>query len=146
MKKTFSFLVVFVFLLFPIQTFAESSEFDQFETIKKLIEMICENSDNGDIQVTCNESGFIIRQSMKEVTDLLWAAHIVNNSDILSTWKEGRENLLSFYNSIYEFIETCGIANPNLLYMFTDPTEPDAGDTIFLAIYNGEVIYDMLAE
>lgn len=144
MKRLIALLFALVFI--PFNAFAESSEYDQYDTMKTLLETVFKGTGNGDAQITCNNSGFIIRQSNKDFTDTLLTAYIFDNSDLKNTWKEGQKELLDFYNSIYELIETCGIDNPNLLYMITDSTEPDEGDMIFFAISNGKIIYDMLAE
>ena len=144
MKKLFVLLCLLTFV--PVCVFAETSEFDQFETIKTLLEMIFKETNNGDVDISCNDSGFVIRQTNKGFTDTLLATYIFHAQATKTIQKESQESLLDFYNGIYEFLEACGIEDPNLLYMITDPTEPDEGDMIFIAISNGEIIYDMLSE
>lgn len=139
-------LVMLVFAFVPSCVLAESNGVDQFETIKTLLEMVFSQAGGGDVQISCNSSGFIIREANQELTNTLLSAYLFDDQGIKTSWKENQTNLLAFYNSIYEFIETCGFDNPNLLYMLIDPFEPEEGDLIFLTISNGKIIYDMLSE
>ncbi len=144
MKKILA--LALALLVFTSSAFAEATQHSQIETVKTLLESLFSTLDSGDYHVSCNTSGFIVRQSQKEFTDMLLSAYILDDQQIKSMWKESQTGLLDFYNSIYEFIGACGIENPNFLYMLTDPSEPDEGDFIFFAISNGLVVYDLLAE
>lgn len=144
MKKIVALLLLLI-LLVPVSFAEEQTSSNQIDTIQALLEMMLENVD-GEFKVTCNTSGFVIRQSQKDFTDTLTAAYIISNEEMKALWKESQETLLDFYDSIYTFIETCGFEKPNLTYMIYDPFEPDEGDMIFLIICNGEIVYDMLAE
>lgn len=139
-------LVMLVSTFVPSCVFAESNGVDQFETMKTLLETVFSQAGGGDVQISCNSSGFIIRETNQELTNTLLSAYIFDDQSIKASWKEYQTTMLAFYNSIYEFIETCGFDNPNLLYMLIDPFEPDEGDLIFLTVSNGNIVYDMLSE
>ena len=58
-------------------------------------------------------------------------------------WPTVKENLVSFYNSTYDFIETLGLKDPVLTVAVVNDENPE---NVLLMIMYGIVVYDVMAE
>lgn len=138
MKKSLCFFLFLVILALAIPFSASAAtEEPPIESIKAVLETMFE--DVYYAKIDCNETGVIIRTSDEGIgTGVLAVEFGLADYEV---WADLRTVTVDFANSIYFFLKECGIKDPNLLYVIVDDWTQD---TIFLAIYNGKIVYDYL--
>lgn len=136
MKKFLRFvsLLLIITTLFSSTALAQSNT-DTFSTTKALLEKILEQ--NYYYKLEGNESGFVIHISEEGIANA--CVSLMYGLNDRESWNSYVNSTIDYANSISDFLITCGIENPNLLFIVLDDLK---FNSTILAIYNGNVIYD----
>lgn len=120
----------------------ESLETVDPETIMDLIKVnAAGNFDYFNIEG--DETGFTMYVGMDGLAANVATAKAAGYDETDESWAEAKESLAYMYDSIYELMETCGMKDPSLMVCVVNDANTE---NYLLVFYNGEVIYDVMAE
>lgn len=131
-------LMVILFSLAPA-SLAETEE-NKITIVKSLIETSLQDKDY--YSLSCSKSGFIVKIAGDGVAYTAASYMMAGYDETKQEWVDYKNSVVEYAKSIQNFIEVAGIENPNLLFMVVDEYE---FSSILLAIFNGEIIYDILS-
>ena len=112
------------------------------ETIMDLIEV--NSAGNFDyFNIEGDETGFTMYVGIDGLAANITAAKAAGFDETEESWVEAKESMAYMYDSLYELIETCGIKDPSLMVIVVNDVNIE---NYLLVFYNGEVVYDVMAE
>ena len=90
-----------------------------------------------------NSSGYVVQFSSEDYSAMYLMSLLISNDDTDEMMEGFTDSVVGLCSELRKNIESLGVENPNLTLMLTDNIEKDY--VYYLIVYNGQVIYDMLA-
>lgn len=138
--RLFVLLLAFVMAL-PV-TISANAESTDASVAKALIEITFSTIDC-DYDIHANSSGVLVRFSGEDYSYMYLMAQLFGNEETDKLMAEAAQETAKLCSTLQSQIESLGIKCPNLTLMLTDYNEKDY---IFLIVYNGQIVYDILAD